>query len=172
MQKYALAVVERHEVGRYVRDDSSADFVADFWLEGDKEGNCRVCLTVKTAMDYAKKSELIEVATNKSNAASVGIMGKIRDMMENCLYAQNYANSFVGDYCSASPAGLNSGCLWSLNQYRRKTQEEFPNEDNDDFNPALDELEKSIVAHIADEITVAVKGNTAQMIIEKNFGKH
>ena len=58
---------------------------------------------------------------------------------------------------------------WSLEQYRQDVQEQKEKGDDEAIDDLLDELEKSIVANIADDVKVSVKGNSIEMIIRKNF---
>ena len=59
--------------------------------------------------------------------------------------------------------------MWSLQQYRQDVQEQKEKGDDEAIDDLLDELEKSIVANIADDVKVSVKGNSIEMIIRKNF---
>ena len=59
------------------------EFEGDFWIEFT-EGVCKVCVSIQIPeLNTGKKSELIRVAKNRKNAAAVGIVGKIRNAIEN-----------------------------------------------------------------------------------------
>ncbi|MBQ1920548.1 MAG: hypothetical protein IIU24_04240 [Selenomonas sp.] len=59
---------------------------------------------------------------------------------------------------------------WSLEKYRRDLKKaDSQTESEEDEYGDLDELEKSIVANIADDVRVSVSGNRIEMIIRKNF---
>ena len=147
------------------------DFSADFWMEGSPDGQCELHLLALTSMNYDKKQELISTSTQKRNEASVGIMGKIKDFIEDSLYnIQDGAAVSVGDmHC------MNMGCvgmvqdtyMWSLEKYREDVEKKV--DEDAAMEDALDELEKSIVANIADDVRVAVDGNNIEMIISKKF---
>lgn len=149
-----------------------SDFTADFWLESDGERLCKVHLAAETVMDYVKKQELIEASTQKKNSASVGIMGKIRDIIENSCYGVSYTGGISGVHTfgmvgmGGMMAPPQDAYLWSLTQYRQDLQAA---EEDPETAELLDELEKSIVAAIADNITVSVTGNRVEMVIEKQF---
>ena len=53
-------------------------------------------------------------------------------------------------------------CLWSLEQYRNGIERKENSE-------AWDELEKSVIASVADDVIVGVKGKQADIIIIKKF---
>jgi hypothetical protein len=64
------------------------------------------------------------------------------------------------------PTGLSDGVdyayLWSLEQYRAQVQKDEQGEE-------WDELEKSVLASVADDVIVKVKGNCADIVIVKKF---
>ena len=62
------------------------EFSASFWMESTPDCNCELHLQAEAPMDYDKKQELISASTKQRNEASVGIMGKIKDFIEDSLY--------------------------------------------------------------------------------------
>lgn len=140
----------------------SQDFEGEFWIE--REGLSFTFIAqihLNEIMDKETKRRFIEVSSDKKNAAAKGIMGKIRDVVENLLYPENamYSASFIA-YQMETAVLLND--QWTLNRYREAQRE----------NPEpWDELEKSIIANLADDVIVAVKGNNVEIAIVKNFQK-
>ncbi|MBQ3785785.1 MAG: hypothetical protein II799_00760 [Lachnospiraceae bacterium] len=145
------------------------DYQALLHFEGD-DNECRICLTAKTIMDADKKSELISMSTSGENAAVKGFMGKISDIIENGILnydsvmsmRQEYDGSLVDyGFMGSDPAlGMDHAAVWSLSQYRNAIED-----GGDEVEEARDELEKSIVASIADEVTVGVKKDKVDMTI-------
>ena len=140
----------------------SQDFEGEFWIE--REDLCfsfMVRLYINEIMDMQTKRRFIEVSSSKKNAAAKGIMGKIRDVVENMLYPENavYSPSFIA-YQLETAVLYND--QWTLNRYRDAERE---NEE------PWDELEKSIIANLADDVIVAVKGSNVEISIIKNFKK-
>jgi hypothetical protein len=156
----------------------TGEFTADFHIESDKKCAVRICLTIKTPMDFAKKKELIEASSDKKNAAAKGFMGKIRQLIENGLYSIDEVGSLQAEYgtmtymnlgmCEMTPGSAihTVDYMWSLENYRNSMGDAAASGDTAK-KEAWDELEKSIVANIADDVRVGVKGNTVEMIIEK-----
>ena len=159
-------------------DSITGDFNASFWAENvGKE--IRLHLSAEADVDYAKKMELIDSSTSKKNTAARGIMGKIRDIVENSYYSMmevsdlksEFANGdimygFMGmhdpDAMMASPTGYYT---WSLDMYRNNIEEA---RDQDPIaRDAWDELEKSIIGNIADDVSVSVRGQKIEMVIKK-----
>lgn len=144
------------------------DFEADFWLESTELCSYELHLFAVADMDYKKKQDLIAASTSQRNEASVGIMGKIKDFIEGSLF-------YMGNGTSMTEKGPRIvGCVtfaeiqtWSVQQYRNYLEQE--KDDGEDVDALLDELEKSIVANIADDVRVSVRENNIEMVIRKNF---
>ena len=154
----------------------TGDFTADFWIENDKKCAVRICLTARTAMDYAKKRDLINASSDKKNTAAKGFMGKIRQLFENGLYSIDEVGSLQSQYadmaymsmgmCETAPGSAlhTVDYMWTLTNYKNSMESAEKGQDTEE---AWDELEKSIVAKLADDVRVGVHGNTVEMIIEK-----
>ena len=138
----------------------SQDFEGEYWVEREDLSFAFVAqLHINEVMDLQTKRTFIELSSDKKNAAAKGIMGKIRDVVENMLYSENamYSSSFVS-YQLETAVLLND--QWTLNRYRdsqRNNEEPW------------DELEKSIIANLADDVIVSVKGNNVEIAIMKKF---
>ncbi len=146
----------------------TADFHAELWFEKYKNVCC-LKLTGKTLMDATKKKELLQVSTDKDNSAVSGLMGKISDVVENGLLnysdvmrlQQQYGTGYVS-YGSMGMYGYVEGSpvpsvMWSLDDYRSSLSDEQLQDPS--AKEAWDELEKSIVASLAKDVLVGVKGD-------------
>ena len=110
-------------------------------------------------------------------ASPEGFMTKIAEMM-NCSYVFENILEMPDDLAGMLPDYMSYGIReaeeaqawagrWSLSAYRdhlRNRQGENPKAE-----PALDELEKSIVAHLADEVTIGIHGHRIRLVISKNI---
>lgn len=141
------------------------DFEAEFWPE-KIPGGCLLHLEAETAMNILKKQDLIAVSSSQKNHASTGIMGKIRDIVENSCYGFARMNS-MGSGMGAMLV-MPDDYTWTLRQYRDDVEDAQSAEDPA-MEEALAELEHSIVANIADDIRVSVRGNRVEMTIEKRW---
>lgn len=159
-------------------------FRAEFWLEGEQGGKCLIHLMLHTDMDIMKKRELIDASKNKKNAAYPGLAGRIREMIEDSIYlkehpeqqeqittAKQYAWIGMADLSMAPGAPMPmEQYVWSLEDYRQSVEKAMESEkDPKEAEGAWDELEKSVLTHLADDIRVAVKGNDAEIVVEKKF---
>ena len=142
------------------------EFEGDLWIEYE-DGVCKVKLSVKIPeFNATKKAELIDIAKNKKNAAAVGIVGKIRNAIENFFLNEDVMTAFEisssGFYVSTASEGVDYSYLWTLEQYRNEVKKETQAE-------KWDELEKSVIASVADDVIVGIKGKQADIIIVKKF---
>ena len=143
------------------------EFSGDIWIEFE-EGVAKVVLSVKFEEFTAeKKKELVNIAKNKKNAAAVGIVGKIRSAIENFFLDENFIPNFElsarsYDMATGYHDGVDYAYLWSLEQYRNGVNKE-KQADN------WDELEKSVIASVADDVIVGVKGKQANITVIKKF---
>ncbi len=157
----------------------AGDYDAEFWVEGSKDNECKIHLLATTEMNYDKKQEFIDVSTSKKNSANTGFMGKVREIFENALYSIDEVGMLQAEYGGGSlmygtmgmydfeSTGADLIYTWSLQRYRDSIDEQ---KDSDEVAmEAWDELEKSIVASIADDVSVSVRGNSAELIIDKKF---
>ena len=143
------------------------DYDGTLWIEYD-EGVCKVQVAIQIPeFNASKKEDLVNIAKNKKNAAAVGIVGKIRDAIENF-----FLNEAVTDAYESSPRnfylatgyseGVDYAYLWTLDQYRNSVKQGARTE-------AWDELEKSVIASVADDVIVGIKGNQATITVVKKF---
>ncbi len=155
----------------------AGEYRALLWIERDGDA-CNVKLTAKTDMDIDKKKEILSVSKTGENTLAKGFMGKISDIIENGMLSyenvmklqQQYGGGYV-DYAAlgGNPADRDF-FSWSLEQYRGALDEAVGN--NDAAGHARDELEKSIVAKIADDVIVGVKKDEVELTIcSKLIGK-
>ena len=140
------------------------DFNGELWIELNN-GECKVNVSLRfDGFTAAKKEELIKLSKNKKNAAVVGISGKIRDALENFFLDEDTTRALA---MSAEYAAEYNGCveyshMWCLEQYRETVNQKAQNDD-------WDELEKSVIASVADDVIVGVKGKQADITIVKKF---
>ena len=144
----------------------AGDFTAEFRIEHEGT-DCRLCLKAKSSLDYGKRRDLLSVSTTGKNTARLGIMEKIRGIFEAGLWGMEEGFAAQAEYGTMGYGligGMDdvSGVLysWSMQKYK-----EDVHEDPD----AWDELEKSIIANIADEVSVGVRRDGAELVVRKNF---
>ena len=152
----------------------TADYHAAIWFEKYKH-ECCIRVSGKTEMSQDKKEGLLGVASQKENTLVKGFMGKVGDIIENGLL--NYSNvmklqqEYGGGFVNYGTMGMyngvegmaDSGIMWSLYEYKDALRENI--DGSEEVKQAWDELEKSIVASLAKDVLVGVKGNRIDMTI-------
>ena len=143
------------------------NFNGDFWIDFEDD-ICKVNVSLRFDEFTAnKKEELVGIAKNNKNAAVTGIVGRIRSALENVFLDVDAFSGgdplmescyFLGDYHDSSEYSS----LWTLERYRKAVNKASKSEE-------WDELEKSVIASVADDIIVGVKGNRADIIVVKHF---
>jgi hypothetical protein len=132
---------------------------AEFYIE-DKDDVFQLRLETDTDMDTEKRRKLLQASSSGKNEAVVGISGKLRSVFERLAEPQAAdAPRFFTMGMGSDPMAA-SQAAWSLSEYRRSAENDAE---------AWDELEKSVVASIADEIKVGIKGGRVEMVIFKKF---
>ena len=154
----------------------TSDFKALFWIEGDSR-ECRLKLNANTEMDTEKRRGLMSASSSGKNISAKGIMGKIREMveigMENYDDVGNLQMRYGVSPVSYGMMGVDSEVMsqavlsWSLKQYRDGVSESM--DENEECEEAWDELEKSIVANIADDVQVGIMKDRVEIIVTKRF---
>ena len=141
----------------------------EFWIE-DQEKVYELHLLVYTRMSMKKREQLLSTSTSGKNAARRGIMGALRDMFDR------EGDSDVAPF--TAPMLLNTGFdtptspaldyEWSLSRYRQELQP-LVGQNEREAVEAWDELEKSVVTHVANEIKVFIRGDQVEMVLYKAF---
>ncbi len=152
----------------------TADYHAAIWFEKYKH-ECCIRVTGKTEMSQDKKEGLLDVASQKGNTLVKGFMDKVADVIENGLL--NYNNvmklqqEYGGGAVNYGTMGMyngiegmaDAGIMWSLYEYKDALKD--AKDDQEHAQAAWDELEKSIVASLAKDVLVGVKGNRLDITI-------
>lgn len=116
-----------------------------FWLSGDAKKTFVHLKTIKY-LENAQKQKLLSVSTTGENVAYRGFMGKIHSLFAN-------------------PAELSS--KWTLKDYRESLKSRA--HEDEDAKQAAEDMERSIVANIADDVEVSMMDDMVEMVITKAF---
>ena len=133
-----------------------------------QDGVCKINISLTIPeISSVKKEELIGIAKNRRNACAVGIVGKIRDALETVFLVGSEMGALDASPITFAPAtgyseGVDYAYLWSLDRYRSSVKE-------NDESERWDELEKSVIASVADDVIVGVRGKKAEIVIVKRF---
>ena len=151
------------------------NFSGSFWAENEGD-DYELHVELKADdMNIDLRDELLSVSKSGKNAAAKGIMGKIRAVAETMLLAASDPTFSVpcGDFYDYHGYNMGFGYIdptitietgyiysWSLFNYKTAVEEK-----EDEYA----ELERSIVAKLADDIIVGVRGNNVEIVVKKSF---
>ena len=134
----------------------------EFWME-DEDQMFTLHLRVSSLMDEKKREQLISASTSGKNEATRGFMGKLRSFFEPASGVPMFSASFG----SGSPH-MYSSYVWSLGDYKDQLRQ-YREQNQPNAKEAWDELEKSVVGHLADDVKVSILGRTVEMTIAKRL---
>lgn len=152
------------------------DFYGQLWFVGEG-ARCEIHFEATTDMDANKKQDLLSVSRTGKNALAKGFMAMLGEVFSNAAHGfgnmmDNYGQQTMAygivhspGVNMASPDGLMP--VWTLQSYRSGLERD--RDANGEAGQAWDELEKSIVANLADDVIVGVKGDRIELVIVKEF---
>ena len=121
-------------------------------------------------MDLQTRNELLSVSSSGTNAAAKGLIGKIREMIASVFLPDDPETKAMTDQtfglmAQGSQMGSQYGgaYAWSLTNYTTQVN------NAPDEKEAIDELETSILANLADDVKVSIVDSEVEVIIFKAF---
>jgi len=139
-----------------------------FWIEDQSEnGTFLLHLKTETIVDAEKRRELLSASTSGKNEATHSLMGRLRE-----FFFRGADEDIAAYHTPTMDAGLavnmpQTDWQWSMTRYRNtlsSLKEETPG-----AAAAWDELEKSVVHSVADDVKISIKGWETEMIIIKKL---
>ncbi|MBR0133150.1 MAG: hypothetical protein IJM14_08760 [Lachnospiraceae bacterium] len=136
----------------------------------EQDGNdYRLMLYGSVDLTKEMRKTLLSVSSTGKNEAARSFMGKLRDMITaSLLPREDGASAFsMGLMSLGSPTGYATGenLNWSLSKYSDGVR----NTTGESAKEAWDELEKSITASIADDVSISIKGTNVMVTVTKKF---
>ncbi|MBP5429128.1 MAG: hypothetical protein J6Z04_07600 [Clostridia bacterium] len=143
---------------------------ASYWLETEGK-NFELKMKADVKMTIEMREQFLAASSSGKNAAAKGFMGRLRVMIGSFLLSAKEALPYAMiNSVAAMPMGGYAGessSVWSMAIYRSEVEKRRG--ESDEASDAWDELEKSIVANIADDVKVGVRGNCVELTVCKAF---
>ncbi len=140
-----------------------------FWIE-DEDNVYQLHLKVDTRMDSGKRDQLLAASSSGKNESAKGLMGRLRDLFDRGadedVAGSTSAMLLPGFYEHSTAPTLD--WEWSMTRYHDALSTQI-NQNNASVREAWDELEKSVVAHVADDVKVYIRGRQVEMVIVKKM---
>jgi len=141
----------------------------EFWIE-DEDNVYQLHLRVFTRMDSEKRDQLLSASSSGKNESARGLMGRLRDFFDRGADEDvaPYTGSLMlpGMYDDSSTPALD--WEWSMVNYENALSTRLK-ENDQAAREAWDEMEKSVVARVADEVKVFIRGSEVEMVIYKKL---
>ena len=137
----------------------TGDVLGEFWIE-NKRNIYELHLKVQTLMDFSQREKLLAASKSGKNEAAKGFTGRLRSFFEPI--------DGIPVIFGFNAEGVYTDVSWSMHAYQQELQRHLE-EKNTGAREAWDELEKSVLSHIADDIRVSIRGREVEMVIFKKM---
>ncbi|MCR4605805.1 MAG: hypothetical protein K5639_07400 [Eubacterium sp.] len=154
------------------------DIDGEFFVEStDKE--IELHMNMRTFIYPERKKELMGLATVEKKKPK-GVLGKLSQVVQGYLAGVDEDEQQQLELARSIPYGMygmTGSCMgnqmmesitaWSLQRYRDAIDESIAQNEADEEEK--DELEKSVLANLADEVSVGIKSSKVQLIVTKKL---
>ena len=138
-----------------------------FWIE-DQDGEYALHLQVDTRLTSEKREQLLSVSATGKNESAKGLMGRLRDFFDwgsdEDLAASPLYLPDMYEFSSVPALDYE----WSMVRYESALAKRIDTDQK--AQEAWDELEKSVVKHVADDVRVFIRSGVVELIILKKIG--
>ncbi|MBR4163533.1 MAG: mechanosensitive ion channel family protein [Solobacterium sp.] len=135
------------------------DTKTHYWLENAGK-KYELHLLFRPEMTKEMREHLLSVASSGKNEAAKGLIGKLQDMIiARMLPSEASLNEQANDKTDV----LDEADEWSMTQFRSDI------ENNAEGKEEWDELEKSIIAKLADDVKISIRRYDVEIIVLKSF---
>ena len=126
------------------------DVGAEYYLEVSGQ-DYELHLNAEVELTPEMKNKFI-ASWSKENTESKGFSGRLKEVIGSALISRK------------DPV-----LYWSMGDYKEEIERKARFKDNGSSN-AMDELERSIIANLADDISIKIEGNRVEIVVYKKFG--
>lgn len=170
-QKLHLTLLAEEMIG--MLPELLKKYEGEFWIENDGEEYELHAVVISAGYDREERENVLALSKSGKNVATVGFMGKIRAIADAMMLSLteesgNTANSLMNSYMMELGMGYNMNLTyssnWTLNHYKNTLKQK-----SEETKEQWDELEKSIVAKLADDVIVGVDGRKVDIVVKKTF---
>ncbi len=137
----------------------TGDVEGTFWIENEGE-QYELHLRTNTAVDFYVREQLLSASTSGKNEADRGLTGKLRSFFEPV--------EGVPMMLDFNPDGSSADMVWTLRAYQQQVALAMQQEQAGAAEK-WDELEKSVVSHLADEVKVSIRSRKVEMVVYKKL---
>ena len=139
-----------------------------FWID-EQDGEYQLHLQVRTMLSLDKREKLLAISSTGKNESAKGLMGRLREFFdwgsdEDYVYSGPLLMEDMFEN-SSSPV---LDWEWSMKRYEDSLSVRARQGDPE-AKEAWDELEKSVVKNVADDVKVFIRSGVVEMVILKKL---
>ena len=156
------------------------EFYGQLWFSGEGK-RCEIHLQATSeGVTGDTKDALMDLSRTGKNVLTKGFMAAVGEFLGDVIRGMGrgmdgYCEGMAASYGpmpmggAGGPVVYDMTPVWSLQSYRSELDRR--RETDAEAGQTWDALEKSIVARLADDVVVGVKGARIELVIVKEFGK-
>lgn len=141
-----------------------------FWIE-DQDDEYQLHLRVNARLTSEAREQLLDASSTGKNESAKGLMGRLRDFFdwgaEDEELAAISSPLILPDMYEHSTMPV-MDWEWSMTRYESMLYARMDSDEK--AREAWDELEKSVVKHVADDVKVSIRSGIVEMTIIKKMG--
>ena len=140
-----------------------------FWIE-EEGGAYELHLQIRKLLSADQKEQLISASSSGKNESAKGLMGRLREFFDwsgdedIAAYTGPLMMPDMYEHSSTPTLDLE----WSMTRYEHALQNLVDQGDHA-AKEAWDELEKSVVKNVADDVKVSIRNGITEMVILKKM---
>ena len=139
-----------------------------FWIE-EEDQEYRLHLQVRARLSEEKRERLLDVSSSGKNESAKGLMGRLRDFFD--WGSDEDLATFTSPLLMPEAFEHTSSPVldweWSMRRYESALCAQMANDPA--ARDAWDELEKSVVKQVADDVKVFIRNGVVELVILKKL---
>lgn len=134
----------------------------------NNDNEYRLYLHADMNVDLDTQERFVNMSKDQKNDAYKGFLGKVRLIADTFTYTPtgkeiiDYEAYAISDAYSPFFSPAEYDMTWAFSKYKEEL-------DEDDSNPIWDELEHSVIASLSDDLIVASRNKSIDVIVVKKF---
>ena len=136
-----------------------------FYIE-NKDNEYHLCLHADMAIDITTQERFVTMSKSQKNEAYKGFLGKVRLVADTFLYTPSSEELVEMNAYAVTDASISTfspadyDMTWLFSNYKNEISEK---------TPEWDELEHSVIASLSDDLLVATRNKSVDIIVVKKF---
>ena len=140
-----------------------------FWIE-NQDGEYRLHLQVAVRLSAEKREQLLSASSTGKNESAKGLMGRLRDFFDwgSDEEMAEFSSPLFSPELFEHSTSPTLDWEWSMKRYERALETRI-GQNQSGAAEAWDELEKSVVTKVADDVKVYIRSGITEIVILKKM---